>query len=140
MASYTTAQLNIIRTYLGYGYQIDFEPEVEQALLATQAQGDGGGQPDTALQLQLLSYVSLLANIDQQLTNLDNITFVQTSSSGSKINIRQGKRLLKRQGREYIKRINIIIGLQAVKQDYYSGTEVNSSPTSLSQLYEWDLV
>ena len=121
MAKYTNQQLNQIYSYLGFNFYVDFDSEVAQVVAATQAVADGGTQPDTTLQLQVLSIVSTLqTTIDANLQVLSPMAFVVQSAAGSKINPVRADFLLRRQGRALIKQLCIIFGLKGVRSDYYS--------------------
>lgn len=126
MAGYTNQQLNTIYSYIGYNFYVTFEPQIKSVILATQAVADGGDQPDGTLQAQVLSIVVSLQNVDQQLANFINLAFVETSSSGAKINIARGDFLNRKLGRALIKQLCIIFGIRGVRQDYYSSARVKS--------------
>ncbi len=118
---YTNSQLNTIYSYLGFQFYLDFEPEIKSVIIATQSTADGGAQPDNSLELKVLSIVTLLQGVDQQLDNLVNLAFVEASSSGAIINVPRGEFLLRKFGRRYIKQLCIIFALKGVRQDYYGG-------------------
>ena len=127
MVAYTNQQLNTIYSLLGFNFYLDFDPNIKSMIIATQAQTDGGNQPDDTLQLQVLSLcdrlTGLLGNpnsIDAQLSNLQNLDWITQSSTGAMINPARGDFLLRRQGRAVIQQLCIIMALRGVRQDYYS--------------------
>ncbi len=120
MTAYTNAQLNTIYTYIGFNFYTQFDPEIKSTIINTQSIADGGTQPDSTLQLQVLSVCANLAAIDQNLVNLSNLDYIVESSKGSKIDPARGDFLLRRQGRALIKQLCIILGIKGTRQDYYS--------------------
>jgi hypothetical protein len=120
--TYTNQQLNTLYSYLGFNFYLDFDPNIKSMIIATQAVADGGTQPDDTLQLQILNLCDQLAYKDQQLLNLSNLDWINSSSTGAMINPAMGDFLLRRQGRALIKQLCIILALKGVRADYYGRT------------------
>lgn len=134
MTAYTNAQLNTIYSLLGFNFYLDFDPNIKSMIIATQAQADGGVQPDDTLQLKVLSICDSLTglqgnpnSIDQQILNLTNIDWITASSTGAQINPARGDYLLRKQGRSLIKQLCIIMALRGVRSDYYGSAKKHYS-------------
>jgi hypothetical protein len=126
MTAYTNQQLNTIYSYIGYNFYVTFEPQIKSVIIATQAEADGGVQPDDTLQLQVLAIVANLQMVDQQLVNLINVAFVDASSSGAKIDVARGDYNLRKLGRALIKQLCIIFGIKGVRSKYYNAPQLRS--------------
>jgi hypothetical protein len=133
MTAYTNQQLNTIYSYLGYNFYITFEAELSQAITATQAESDGGAQPDDTLQQQILTLIGNLQTvIDAQLLQLAYIDFVTESSKGSTINPARGDFLLRKQGRALITQLCIFLGIKGPRKDYYATS--SAIPEEMGQM------
>jgi hypothetical protein len=141
MAQYTQAQRIRIRTLIGYGYQLDFEPRITSAIEGSQAFVDGGSQPDDSLQQAILAIAEgpgqgSTVYIDNQLSLLSNFTFASQSASGSKVRMHSADRLLRKQGNALIHQIVIMLGLtKYVRSTYYGGTVESDDPTGYNSIF-----
>lgn len=134
MTAWTDAERAQIREYIGYSAQFhQFDPTVENAITAVQAVADGGVLATSDTQTLIRSYMSQLASIDSQITNLLPLAFVNDAGD-EKVNVKpmHAVRFLEQQGRKLITRLCIPLGLEGPRKDYYSSLPINTSPNPFS--------
>ena len=166
--AYSELDKSLIRHFVGYGaIFLQAEPRLDNAIIATQSQADGGGRPDSNTEnyIKSLLYgsaaqagspvtlgptaqsttfampatVGLLA-IEQQCAQLWSIAFV-TSADGQDavIDVARGIAILRKEGRRLCHGLARMLGMRGVRADIFAQSPVikDDDPFSYSDLEHW---
>ncbi len=113
-----------IRKYMGAGsIYLQLFPKLENAITAVQSTADGGTRPDSSTENEVKSYLTKLATVESNLEALQcQMQVVQAGKDEVTLNVAQGVRLLRSEGRRMIGTISRILACAPV-WDFFSAQQ-----------------